>query len=352
MAERFARHELIPGWEQERLHEAVVVIVGVGALGNEAARILALAGVGALILCDPDRVAESNLSRTPLFGARDVGRFKVEAAAEALKDLAPGLRVESRPARLIHGVGLAELRDAALVLSCLDSREARLQLAGRCNLVRAPLLDAGTNPWGGEVRPYLDPNGPCYGCGLSEGQRAVSDTPWSCAEVISEGASAPIAAIVAGWQALIAVRYLMRLPTPAGLLHIDGTSGTTRVVEHERNPDCPLHEPLEDVRKVKVCCTDRVSDLRAAVAANEIPLLWEAVTRSAECPRCGFATDDWLLTLPMQCPNCAFGWQPWTTLELHEAPGKLCLRELGVPPRDILAVRTPDDQKRYVELSA
>src|SRR5438105_3813463 len=162
--ERFDRHRFVPGWSQDRLATATAVLLGVGALGNEAARLLVLCGVGRLVLCDPDRVASSNLSRCALFRERDVGRFKVEAAADALADLAPGIAVAVRPLPLGRGVGLAELRDANVVLGCLDSRAARLQLAGRCNLVGAGWIDGGTHPWGGEVRPYLDPDGPCYGC--------------------------------------------------------------------------------------------------------------------------------------------------------------------------------------------
>jgi molybdopterin/thiamine biosynthesis adenylyltransferase len=46
MNERFSRHQYLPGWKQERLAEAKVILVGVGALGNAVAQCLALAGVG------------------------------------------------------------------------------------------------------------------------------------------------------------------------------------------------------------------------------------------------------------------------------------------------------------------
>jgi molybdopterin/thiamine biosynthesis adenylyltransferase len=68
MDNRYHRHTLISGWDQDRLHTATVVIMGVGALGNEAARILAMSGIGNLILCDFDQVSVSNLSRSGLFG--------------------------------------------------------------------------------------------------------------------------------------------------------------------------------------------------------------------------------------------------------------------------------------------
>ena len=137
MNKRFERHNLIHGWEQSQLSAATAVIIGMGALGNEVARILAMSGIGTLLICDPDIVAISNLSRCVLFRESDIGQFKVNAAAIALATLAPDTTIITRPQRLVHGVGLAELRDASIVLSCLDSRSARLQLAGRCSLVNA-----------------------------------------------------------------------------------------------------------------------------------------------------------------------------------------------------------------------
>ncbi len=64
-AGRFERHFRIADWRQENLSSATVVVAGVGALGSEVTRILAMSGVGHLILADPDRVEESNLSRAP-----------------------------------------------------------------------------------------------------------------------------------------------------------------------------------------------------------------------------------------------------------------------------------------------
>jgi molybdopterin/thiamine biosynthesis adenylyltransferase len=343
MDSRFERHELIPGWQQGRLSSATVVVAGVGALGNEVARLLALAGVGRLILCDPDRVAASNLSRCSLFRESDVGRLKVEAAVRSLVELSPGLNVDARPTPLVHGVGLSELRDAALVIGCLDSRSARLQLAGRCALVRACFIDGGTHPWGGEVRPYVDPDGPCYGCSLTAAQRAVVDEPWSCfdaAPAPAVGASAPISALVGSWMALIAVRALMKLSLPAGTIDIDGSRGTTGIIQQIRDPDCPLHRPLAVARHLAVGRDAYMAKLRALLGADEIPLSWMPVMERVECRRCGFAEVRWGLPYISPCPRCESALRPRTTLELDRAPDDVLLKDLGIPPREILAVRT------------
>jgi molybdopterin/thiamine biosynthesis adenylyltransferase len=353
MDSRFDRHRLIPGWDQGRLASSTVVVIGVGALGNEVARLLALAGVGRMLLCDPDRVAASNLSRCSLFRESDVGQFKVEAAARALVELFPTLSVQSRPHPLVHGVGLAELRDASLTLGCLDSRSARLQLAGRCALVRAPSVDGGTHPWGGEVRPYVDMGGPCYACSLTAAQRAVVDEPWSCLDIVpaaSVGASAPISALVGSWMSVVAVRALLPLPLPGGTLEIDGSRGTTGIIPQVRDPDCPLHRPLANPRVVPVGGDSPVADLHSALGPQEAPLAWMPVMEGVVCRRCRFTEDRWGLPAVSPCPRCQTPLRPRTTLELDRVPGHLRLKELGIPPREILAVRTPSGMKS-VELA-
>lgn len=352
-ADRFARHDLIPGWSQPRLADASVVVLGVGAIGNELARVLAQAGVGRLVLCDPDRVSKSNLSRTVLFRDRDVGRPKAEAAAAALAELAPGVRVDARVAPHANGVGLADLRDARLVVSCLDSRAARVQLAARCGLVGAGWLDAGTHPWGGEVRPYLDPDGPCYACTLTAAERATPDVPVSCTAPTPqapEGASAPVSALVGGWLSLAAVRHLMGLPVPPETLRVDARLFQVRSVRIPRDPGCPCHGRLGAVTAVPVGSGDRVGDLRAALLPGEVPQVWEAVQERVECRGCGFREPRWGVPEAAACPRCGTALWPRTRLSLDTAPADLRLSALGIPPREILPVLSPGGGVRCVEL--
>lgn len=352
---RFARHRLIPGWRQARLRAARVVVVGVGALGNEVSRILAMAGVGSFILCDPDGVERSNLSRTVLFRDADVGGLKAEAAAAALAQLAPGVEVDPRPLPLVRGVGLGELRDASLVLGCLDSRAARLELAGRCNLVGAPAIDGGTHPWGGEVRLALEPGGPCYGCTLSAEERATADQPWSCLDDVEtppEGAAAPSSALVGAWMAQLAVRFLMALEVPAGALTVDAERGITSRVALERDPDCPLHQPIDQVRVLEVGVDDTVGALSAALGDGHGPLAWEGFQERVECRACGFAEARFgSADSRPPCPRCGAPLVPRTTLELATAPAGQTLRSLGVAPREILAVRSRTGLD-WIELAA
>src|SRR5581483_10388459 len=83
----FDRQMLIAGWDQEKLRKAKVMVVGAGAIGNEALKNLALLGFGHLLIVDFDTIAPSNLSRTVLFRPEDVGRSKALVAAERVREL-------------------------------------------------------------------------------------------------------------------------------------------------------------------------------------------------------------------------------------------------------------------------
>lgn len=352
---RFARHALLPGWNQARLTGSCAVILGVGALGNGVAQSLALAGIGRLILCDPDRVEPSNLSRAPLFRDHHVGWLKVAAAAETLAGLAPGLRIDLRPQRLEHGVGLAELRDAAIVLGCLDSRAARLELAGRCGLVRAPWIDGATGAWDGEVRLYLDPDGPCYGCGQPPEARTAAEMPASCALPPADsgpaGAAAPLSAVIGAHMALAAIRHIMGLPTPGGILELDGPRGVMRPVRQDRDPACAFHQPLPGARPVAVSSRNTVGDLLTALGPQRAPMAWTPIVIAVRCLACGHrGSGPAAADASAICPDCGAPLRRRTTQDLTQVDGNAVLADLGIPPREILAVRS-DNAFDFVELT-
>jgi len=359
--DRYARQRLIPGWDQAALATTTAVVVGVGALGNEVAKNLALAGVGRLILCDPDTVAETNLSRTVLFGPSDVGRPKVTVAAERLHELAPGIRVETRRADLAAGVGLGELADAGVVLGCLDSRRARLRLLGRAALVDAALVDGGTYAWGGEIRVRRAAADSCYGCSLSRGQRAESDVPRGCADTGSAGAapaSVLATSLVAAWMTLSASRLLMArngsaTPPPYRLLRVDGLSGTTAPVSVFRDPECPYHHPLDgEIRSLPLGAEGTVAELLALLPDGDDPWVWEGFAVSGPCRGCGLSYDPPTSGHGVAvCSRCGTANRVRRSDRARDAPLTARLRELGVARGEILPARTARGDFRWYRMA-
>lgn len=341
MSQVAPRQVKIQPWWSSRLGGMSVFIVGVGGLGTHVAKQLAQAGVGRLVLCDPDVVEESNLNRGALFTRRHAATKmkKVAAARQALRAIAPATVVDTRPDDFRYAIGLGELRKADLVVSCLDSVADRIALSSRCMLSGSQngLLDAGLHPWGGEVRHYK-PDGPCYACSCSPVDRALPAWHAACGLPGPLGASAPVTAVVASWQAAFALRLLFgepspfRTPGPPGepdrrwIMRIDTAAGLVGPILHEQTEGCPCHDVIDEnfVRLTSLSNRATVADLLALAENGEHVQTWNPIDRADVLSP---------LTLRMADPGSR-------------------LQALGIPPAEILPVIRvrPSRHVRYLEL--
>lgn len=220
---RYARQQLIPGWQQRQIADASLLVVGAGAIGNEVLKNLALLGVGHLVIVDMDRIEHSNLSRTVLFHDHDVGQSKAATAARAVQRLNPDVRVTVLEGDLRFGLGLGYVRHSTLVLGCLDNQGARSWLSRMCLAANVPLLDAGMWAWGGEIRAFLSPDEACFDCLLSPDERADLWLRFSCTAGFRPVDAAPhlpttisTTAIIGGLLVQEAVRFLHQQPMESG----------------------------------------------------------------------------------------------------------------------------------------
>ena len=141
-----------------------IAIVGVGGLGAPAAVALAAAGLDRLTLVDPDVVESSNLPRQPLFGDRDLGRPKVEAASERLCRERPGLRIESVVARVDPASAVALLSGHAAILDGTDGLESKVLLNEVAVETGIPLVHAGAVGLEGQLFSILPGSSACLRC--------------------------------------------------------------------------------------------------------------------------------------------------------------------------------------------
>lgn len=100
-----------------------VAVVGCGSVGSAMALALVRAGVGALVLIDPDEVSVANLSRSP-FSLADVGRAKVEAVTDRARLIQPHLTIEGVRGRLEEHDGASLAAAVDLVVVAVDRPEA------------------------------------------------------------------------------------------------------------------------------------------------------------------------------------------------------------------------------------
>ncbi len=236
---RFARHLALPEIGeagQARLARSGVLIVGVGGLGCPAALYLAAAGVGRITLVDHDRVELANLQRQVLFGDSDVGRPKVEAAAERLARLDASVAVEARRVRLEPSNADEILTGHDIVLEGSDNFSAKYAVSDAAFRVRVPLVAASVERFHAQVAVFVPPGGPCYRCLFPE-PPAPGSAP-SCEEA---GVLGVLPGIAGTLQAAEALKLLLGIGRDRSgrLLTLDLLD--TRVSDFEvgPNPECP-----------------------------------------------------------------------------------------------------------------
>ena len=184
--DRYASLNLIDWWNQDRLRQAQVMVVGVGALGNEVLKNLALLGIGKLFIVDLDLIEASNLSRSILFRLEDAGRRKVDVAAEQIRHINPDVQVVTFHGDIRRDLGLGVFRRMDVVLGCLDNRAARLAVNRACYRVGTPWIDGALDILMGMVRVFVPPDSACYECTLTEQDYQLLNLHYSCPQIRPE----------------------------------------------------------------------------------------------------------------------------------------------------------------------
>ena len=154
---RTARHLNLPGFgpeEQQKLHDAKVLVVGAGGLGCPAMQSLVAAGVGTIVLYDDDTVDITNLQRQILFSAADVGRPKVEVASEQLRRLQPDVIVEVHQERLTPDNIVEAFERVDAVLDGSDNFETKFLVADAAELTDTPLIWATVLRYSGQLSVF------------------------------------------------------------------------------------------------------------------------------------------------------------------------------------------------------
>lgn len=386
-SDRYSRQRMIQGWDQDRLQQARVLVAGVGALGNEVLKSLVLLGVGHLLLIDLDRVEWSNLSRTVLFKETDIGRPKVEAAADALTCLNPEVTIQAIDGDIFYAVGLAYYRHSHLAIGCLDNLAARSQMGLSCSLAGIPYLDGGMWSLGGEVRWFASGDGPCFDCTLGPDDWRRATERRSCTGFRSPEMEqsqlvptlATTSSIIGGLLAQEAVKWLCGYPVAMGKAIVyNGQALTLHRTELVRNPGCPSsHVPYSSVVELPHRAADLTPRQLLAIAQADLEHRGlQVLTRDAasagsldselrlelgrdfllalQCTKCGHRQEINHLWSQVPesarvCPRCAAICHAEVIRSVAEGSPYVdrTLAVLGVPPGEVLAIRTPSGLRLY-----
>jgi molybdopterin-synthase adenylyltransferase len=228
----------------EKLRDSKVCVIGVGGIGNPIVTQLTAMGIGKLKIVDRDVVEISNLHRQHLYTQNDIGRVKVEVAAEHLKKINPMVEIEAVPASVTKQAAESIIKGADIVIDALDSIDARYALNDACIKFNIPFIYAGALGMLGSVCTILPNKSACLRCIFPA--LAEEDMP-TCS---TEGVHPSILYLVGGIQVSEAVKIITgQQPTLENkLLYIDLNElsfDKIRVFRHEDCPSCGSKKEIE-----------------------------------------------------------------------------------------------------------
>jgi molybdopterin/thiamine biosynthesis adenylyltransferase/rhodanese-related sulfurtransferase len=242
---RYSRHLILPevGMEgQQRLKAAKVLCVGTGGLGAPLLLYLAAAGVGTLGLVDFDVVDASNLHRQVIHSTPDIGRPKLDSAADKLNALNPDVKIVKHKTMLTSANAMEILADYDIVADGTDNFQTRYLVNDASVLSGKPNVYASIFRFEGQASVFGAPGGPCYRCLYPE------PPPPGLVPSCAEGG---VLGILPGLLGVIQATEVVKLilngngegkgePLIGRLLLVDALAMRFRELKLRKNPDCPV----------------------------------------------------------------------------------------------------------------
>ena len=248
--ERYSRHILLPEMGeagQRKLKQASVLCVGTGGLGSPLALYLAAAGVGRLGLVDFDTVSLSNLQRQIIHGTPDIGRPKLDSAADALARINPHVEIVRYEAALNSLNAMEIIAQYDVVADGTDNFPTRYLVNDACVLLKKPNAYGSIFRFEGQASVFGLEDGPCYRCLYPE-PPPPGLVP-SCAE---GGVLGILPGIIGLVQATEVVKLILGIgETLKGRLMLyDALNMRFRELKLRKNPECPVCGPNPSVTKL------------------------------------------------------------------------------------------------------
>ena len=274
--DRYSRHIILDdvGSEgQSDLLDAEVLVLGAGGLGSPIIQYLAAAGVGTLGIADDDEVELSNLQRQVIHGDDDVGRKKVDSAAEFVADLNPDVDVRRHEMRVTPDNIEALIDGYDFVVDGTDNFETRYLVNDACTLAGIPFSHGSIFRFEGQVTTFAgDDDSPCYRCLFPEAPPAGM-VP-NCA---TAGVLGVLPGTVGCLQATETVKHLMGKgeTLDGSMLFFDALDMEFDKVEIPKQDDCPVCgddpaiESVHDVEYTASCAIDVDGDSEPEIEASD-----------------------------------------------------------------------------------
>jgi molybdopterin/thiamine biosynthesis adenylyltransferase len=216
---RYARQLLIPEVGevgQEKLLAAKVLVIGAGGLGAASLSYLAAMGIGNIGIMDADYVEISNLNRQIIHETGDIGRAKVESAADRISELNPSIKITKYQSNFSES-NAEIVQHYDLIIDGVDNFASRYIINDACLKYGKAWIYAAVRGLGGQLATFQpQPSQPCYRC-------FVPNTPHGRNDCAERGILGAVVGVMGAMQAVDAVKYLLGLNEPqTHLLRYDG----------------------------------------------------------------------------------------------------------------------------------
>jgi sulfur-carrier protein adenylyltransferase/sulfurtransferase len=270
---RYSRHLIMPevGMEgQQKLKAAKVLCIGAGGLGSPLALYLGAAGVGTLGIVDFDVVDYTNLQRQIIHTTDDVGRKKLDSAADKLKAINPFLNLRLFETKLTSANALDLFREFDIIADGTDNFPTRYLVNDACVLTGKPNVYGSIFRFEGQASVFATEEGPCYRCLYPE------PPPPGLVPSCAEGG---VLGILPGLVGVIQATETIKLILGAGdslagrLLLIDALGMKFRELKLRKNPDCPAcgkHRTITKLIDYEEFCGIRGQE---EPAGNDVPAI-------------------------------------------------------------------------------
>src|SRR5882672_4399738 len=237
---RYSRHLIMPevGMDgQLKLKNAKVALIGTGGLGAPLGMYLAAAGIGRIGLVDFDVVDFTNLQRQVIHGTKDVGRKKLDSAADTMHDINPFVQIDKHEAAITSENAFEIMRDYDIVVDGTDNFPTRYLVNDACVLLGKPNVYGSIFRFEGQATVFAYQGGPCYRCLYPE-PPPPGLVP-SCAE---GGVLGILPGTIGLIQATETVKLILGIGEPlvGRLMLYDALGMRFRELKLRKNPECPV----------------------------------------------------------------------------------------------------------------
>ena len=222
---------------QQLLHNAHVVIMGIGGLGSPAAIYLAAAGVGSLTLVDYDTVDNSNLQRQIVHNTDSIGESKTSSAKNTLLKINPETSIHCVNKQLTLDELETLFKKTSCVIDATDNFKTRFLINRACVSQQVALISAAAIQYEGQISVFdnKQENSACYACLYAEG----GEENTNCSD---NGILAPVVGILGSMQALEAIKLICSIGETLQnrLLIFDALALQWRTMKLKKDPNCPV----------------------------------------------------------------------------------------------------------------